>query len=487
MTRLLIRGGRLLDPSKDRDEVGDLLIENGRIAAIGAGVAEAVAGKVSGGLPDAVSETTLHEVRLGEPDAIQVIDAGGAWIVPGLVDVHTHLREPGQEYKEDLASGGRAAVAGGFTQIACMANTHPVNDDPSVTQYILDRAGKESPAKVRPIAAATRGLNGQIMTEMIALREAGAVAFSDDGATIMDAQVMRRVLDYSKLAGAPVIVHAEDCHLRGGGVINEGAVSTKLGLPGNPAAAEEIMVARDLRLAGLTGAHLHIAHVTTAGSAELIRRAREAGLRVTAEVTPHHLTLTDEATMTYDTNTRVAPPLRSAADVEALKQALVDGVIDAIATDHAPHAVYEKEVEFTEAPPGMIGLETAVPISLELVREGRLSPVEWVRRLSLNPARLLGLPGGRLAEGEPGDIALIDPERLWTYDPALGHSKSRNSPWAGHEMTGRTLATVVDGRLVYFESGQFESTDSARLQDAVQSAHAADSSGRPPSDGALIS
>jgi dihydroorotase len=422
MARLLIRGGRILDPSLDLDAPGDCLIEDGRIAAVGVG------------LPT---------------EGAEVLDAEGAWIAPGLIDLHAHLREPGQEYKEDLASGGTAAVAGGFAQVACMANTNPVNDDPSVTKFILDRAEKDSPARIRPIAAATRGLQGQVMTEMVALREAGAVAFSDDGSTIMDSAVMRRVLEYSKLAGAPVIVHAEDCHLRGGGVINEGPVATRLGLPGNPAAAEEIMVARDLRLAALTGAHLHIAHVSTAGSVELIRRAREAGHRVTAEVTPHHLYLTDEWTMDFDTSTCVAPPLRSSADTVALRAALAEGVIDVIATDHAPHASYEKEVEFTAAPPGMIGLETAVAVTMELVREGALSPIEFIRRLSTNPARLFGLEGGTLAEGGLGDVVLVDPDREWVYDPAQGFSKSRNSPWAGGTLQGRVTATVVGGRLVY--------------------------------------
>jgi dihydroorotase len=330
-----------------------------------------------------------------------------------------------------------------------MANTDPVNDDPSVTQYILDRASKDSPARIRPIAAATRGLRGEVMTEMVALRDAGAVAFSDDGETIANTAVMRRVLEYSRMADAPVIVHAEDCHLRGGGVVNEGPISTRLGLPGNPAAAEEIMVARDIRLARLTGAHLHIAHVSTAGAADLIRKAKDAGLRVTAEVAPHHLTLTDEATQSFDTSTRVAPPLRSREDVDALRHALAEEVIDMIATDHAPHATYEKEVEFTEAPPGMIGLETAVAVCLELVREGLLSPLEFVRRLSTNPAKLLGVEGGGLRPGDPGDVVIVDPEREWTYDPSQGFSKSRNSPWAGERLTGRVVATIVAGRLVY--------------------------------------
>lgn len=422
MARLLIRNGRLLDPSQELDAKLDCLIEDGRIVAVG---------------KDLSSE------------GAEILDAEGAWIAPGFIDIHAHLREPGQEYKEDLASGGKAAVAGGFTQVACMANTDPVNDDPSVTRYILDRAEKDSPAKIRPIAAATRRLEGRVMTEMVALREAGAVAFSDDGSTIMDASVMRRVLEYSLLADAPVIVHAEDCQLRAGGVVNEGPVSTRLGLPGNPVAAEEVMIARDIRLAKLTGAHLHIAHVSAAGSVELIRRAREEGIRVTAEVTPHHLTLTDEATMGFDTNTRVAPPLRSAGDVEALRAALAEGVIDVMATDHAPHASYEKEVEFTEAPPGMLGLETALAVTLELVRENILSPLEFVRRWSTNPARLLDLAGGSLASGCPGDIVLIDPDREWTYDVAKGFSKSRNSPWAGQAMRGGAVATIVDGRIVY--------------------------------------
>jgi dihydroorotase len=422
MARLLIRNGRLLDPSQEMDAEVDCLVEDGRIVGIGT--------DLSG-------------------EGAEFLDAEGAWIVPGFIDIHTHLREPGQEYKEDLASGGTAAVAGGFTQVACMANTDPVNDDPSVTRYILDRAEKDSPARIRPIAAATRRLEGRVMTEMMALREAGAVAFSDDGATIMDTAVMRRVLEYSTLADAPVIVHAEDCHLRGAGVVNEGRVSTRLGLPGNPVAAEEIMVARDIRLAELTGAHLHIAHVSSAGSVELIRRARESGIRVTAEVTPHHLTLTDEATMEFDTNTRVAPPLRSAADIEALRVGLAEGVIDVMATDHAPHAVYEKEVEFTEAPPGMIGLETAIAVTLELVRENVLTPLEFVRRWSTNPARLLDIEGGSLAVGCAGDIVLVNPDREWTYDAAHGFSKSRNSPWTGQQMTGRVVATIVGGRLVY--------------------------------------
>jgi dihydroorotase len=379
----------------------------------------------------------------------EVIDAAGAWIAPGFFDMHCHLREPGQEYKEDLGSGGRSAVAGGFTALACMANTHPVNDDPAMTDYILDRALHDSPAKVYPIAAATRGLEGEVMTEMAALVGAGAVAFSDDGHTIMDSGVMRRVLEYSLLVGVPIIVHCEDRNLVGNGVVNEGAVSTKLGLPSNPAIAEVVHVVRDLMLAELTGAHLHVAHVSTAGGVEAIRRARERGVNVTAEAAPHHLSLTDERALGYDTNTKVAPPLRSAADVAACRAGLVDGTLDAIATDHAPHAQHEKEQEFTEAPSGMIGFETAAAVVLDLVRKEEITPLELMRRLSANPSRILGKPGGSLAVGEPADVVVLDADQRWTYDPAKGYSKSSNSPWAGEKLTGRVVATLVDGKLVY--------------------------------------
>jgi dihydroorotase len=330
-----------------------------------------------------------------------------------------------------------------------MANTDPVNDDPAMTDYILDRARQDSPARVYPIAAATRGLRGEVMTEMAALVSAGAVAFSDDGRAIMDSGVMRRVLSYSRLVEVPVIAHCEDCTLVGEGVVNEGPVSTALGLPGNPAVAEVAHVERDLLLAELTGAHLHVAHVSTAGAVAAIRRARERGVNVTAEVTPHHLALTDAAALQYDTNAKVAPPLRSESDRRAVREGLRDGTLDAIATDHAPHAVHEKDQEFTLAPPGMIGLETALPVVLDLVRTGELSPLELLRRLSTNPARILRRPGGSLLPGEPADVVVIEPERRWTYDPAKGFSKSRNSPWGGKQLTGRAVATLVGGRLVY--------------------------------------
>jgi len=422
MSRILIRGGRVLDPGCGRDERCDVLLEDGVIVAV-----------------DAAIETRGAEV----------IDAEGCWVAPGFVDLHTHLREPGQEYKEDIASGGRAAVAGGFTSVACMANTQPVNDDPAVTDFILDRARRDSPARVYPVAAATKGLKGEVMTEMSALVDAGAVAFSDDGKTIMDSGVMRRVLEYSTLVQRPVMTHAEDRTLVAEGVVNEGPVSTRLGLPGNPAMAETVHVTRDIMLAEHTGAHLHVAHVSTAGAVQQIREARARGVHVTAEVTPHHLALTDEATAGYDTNTKMAPPLRGSEDVAACRAALADGTIDAIATDHAPHALHEKEVEFTVAPPGILGFETALPVVLDLVRKDELTPLELVSRLSTQPARILKVPAGTLAVGAPADVVVIEPDHEWVYDPAKGHSKSRNSPWDGARMTGRVLATVVAGKLVF--------------------------------------
>jgi dihydroorotase len=422
VTRILVRGGRILDPSSEHDAVGDLLLVDGRVAAVGA--------------------------RLRGDDA-QVIVAAGCWVAPGFVDLHSHLREPGQEYKENIATGGRAAAAGGFTAVACMANTSPVNDDPAMTDYILDRAKHDSPVRVYPVAAATKGLEGVVMTEMAALVAAGAVAFSDDGKTIMDSGVMRRVLQYSKLVEVPVITHAEDRTLVAGGVVNEGAVSTRLGLPGNPAIAEEVHISRDLVLARATGAHLHVAHVSTRGGVEQIRRARELGIHVTSEVAPHHLTLTDEAALEFDTNAKVAPPLRSAEDRDACRAGLAEGVIDAIATDHAPHALHEKELDFREAPPGMIGFETAFAVVLDLVRASQLGPLELMRRLSTNPARILRVPGGSLAVDAVADVVVLDPDRVWKYDPAKGYSKSVNSPWAGQTLTGRVTHTIVGGQLVY--------------------------------------
>jgi dihydroorotase len=378
-----------------------------------------------------------------------VVEANGAWLTPGFVDIHTHLREPGQEYKEDIASGTRAAAAGGFTTVCCMANTEPVNDTPAVTEFIQRRAHETALVHVHVIAAATQGLRGEIMSEMASLAASGVVAFSDDGQTIMNAAVMRRVLEYASGTGLPVIAHCEDLELKGASSVHEGAHATRCGLPGSPGEAETVLVARDLELSRLTGARLHIAHVSTARSVELIREAKDGGVRVTAEVTPHHLSLTDEVIRGYDTNTKMAPPLRTARDREALREGLADGTLDCVATDHAPHADYEKDVEFTAAPFGVVGLETALPVLLELVHERRLPALDAVARLTSDAARVLGLRAGTLEPGASADLTLIDPDAVWKLDARQLHSRSRNSSFLGRELRGRALRTWVGGRLVY--------------------------------------
>jgi dihydroorotase len=412
----------VLDPVSGRDEVACVEVEHDRIVAVG---------------PEA------------RGSADQVLEADGLWLAPGLVDLHTHLREPGQEYKEDIASGTRAAAAGGYTTVCCMANTDPVNDNPAVTEFVLRQASVTGRVRVHVIAAATQGLRGEAMSEMASLAAVGAVAFSDDGSVIMDAGVMRRVLEYAGGVGLPVVAHCEDLELRGSGVVNEGPHATCCGLPGSPAEAETVMLARDLQLAALTGAHLHVAHVSAAGSVDLIRLAKDAGTRVTAEVTPHHLTLTDEGIRGYDTNLKMAPPLRSARDREALIEGLRDGTIDCVATDHAPHAAHEKDVDFVEAPFGVVGLETALPVVLELVRGGQLSPLEAIERLSTRPARIFGLRAGALDVGALADLVLVDPEATWKVGSDTLHSRSRNSAFLREEMRGRAVRTWVGGRVVY--------------------------------------
>ena len=422
MSRLRILGARVLDPSRGVDERLALDVEDGRIAALEASPA-------------------------GPAD--ETLEVDGLWLVPGLVDLHTHLRDPGQEYKEDIESGTRAAAAGGYTTVCCMANTDPVNDSPAVTEFIKRRARQVARVRVQVIAAATQGLRGEIMSEMASLADAGAVAFSDDGQPIMDAGVMRRVLEYANGVDRTVISHCEDLRLRGSGVVHEGSHATCCGLPGAPAEAETVMVARDLELARLTGARLHIAHVSAARSVQMIAEAREAGVRVTAEVTPHHLALTDQEILGYDTNTKMAPPLRPARDREALRDGLAQGHLDCVATDHAPHALYEKDVEYSAAPFGIVGLETALPVVLELVRAERLGALQALELLSTRPARVLGLRGGTLEPGAPADFALIDPERIWKVDASSLHSRSKNSPWLGRELQGRAVRTWVGGRLVH--------------------------------------
>ena len=418
---LLIRNGRVVDPANGVDAVQDVHVVDGRIAKLGR--------------------------ALKVPAGTEVLDAAGKVVCPGFIDIHVHLREPGFEYKETVASGTRAAAAGGFTAVCCMANTFPVNDNRAVTDYILAKAKVEGVVRVYPIGAVTRELKGAELAEMGEQAEAGCVAFSDDGKCVMDAGLYRRAMEYALPFGTPLISHAEDYHLAGGGVMHEGFVSTDLGLAGQPAAAEDVMVARDILLAELTGAHVHIAHLSTAGAVRLVREAKARGVRVTAEVTPHHLLLTDEAVRDYDPNTKMAPPLRGKRDVEAVLEGLADGTIDCVATDHAPHALSEKEGEFAAAANGIVGLETAVPVLLDrLVRPGRMDLVTLVSRLSTGPARLMNLPGGSLAAGAPADITILDLERAWTVEPGRFHSRSRNTPFRGWNGVGAPVVTLVGGR-----------------------------------------
>ncbi len=424
MSTLLIRGGRVIDPAGSVDAVQDVLIEAGKIARVGA--------------------------KLAAPQGATVLDATGTWVCPGFIDMHVHLREPGHEYKETVATGTRAAAAGGFTAVCCMANTQPVNDNRAVTDYIRAKAEAEGVVRVYPIGAVSRGLEGKELAELAELAEAGCVAFSDDGKCVMNAELYRRAMEYTLPFGAPVISHAEDQALSRGGAMHEGVVSTELGLAGIPAAAEDVMVARDILLAELTGAHVHIAHLSTAGAVRLVREAKARGVRVTAEVTPHHLVLTEEAVRSWDANTKMAPPLRAKRDLEALVEALVDGTIDCVATDHAPHALSEKEGEYDLAANGIVGLETAVTLLLDrLVRPGLLPVATLVSRLSRDPARLLRLPGGSLGVGAPADLTLIDPDGAVTIDPATFKSKSRNTPFAGWTTTGRPWKTLVAGKVVW--------------------------------------
>jgi dihydroorotase len=421
---LLIRNGRVVDPANSMDGVHDVLVSGGRIERVGAGLAA--------------------------PPEAAVIDATGKIVCPGFIDIHVHLREPGYEYKETVASGTRAAAAGGFTAVACMANTQPVNDNRSITDYIRAKAAVEGVVRVYPIGAVTRGLGGEELAELAELAEAGCVAFSDDGRCVMNAALYRRAMEYTLPFGTPLISHAEDHQLSRGAAMNEGVVSTELGIAGAPAAAEDIMVARDILLAELTGAHVHIAHLSTAGAVRLVRDAKARGVRVTAEVTPHHLLLTEDAVRTFDANAKMNPPLRSKRDTEVLLEALVDGTIDCIATDHAPHAGSEKEGEFDRAAFGIVGLETAVGLLLDrLVKPGALPLATLISRLSRDPARLLGLPGGSLAPGAPADLTLLDPAVEWTVDPARFQSRSRNTPFGGWAVTGRPWKTIVGGGIVW--------------------------------------
>jgi len=426
-----LRGGRVIDPSRNFDSEADVLLRDGRVAEIGPGLA----GGVSSGT--------------------RILDVRGLWVTPGFVDLHTHLREPGQEYKEDIATGTRAAAAGGFTAVCAMPNTVPPNDCRAVTELIVGRARTAGVVRVYPIGAVTKGQKGEELAEMGEMKDAGIVAVSDDGRPVMNAELLRRAMEYARTFGLPLIQHCEDLTLSQGGAMNEGAVSTRAGIRAQPSAAESSMVARDVELCALTGARYHVAHVSAAESVALVRAAKRRGLPVTCEVTPHHLTLTDDACADYDTHAKCNPPLRSAADVAAVVEGLRDGTIDAIATDHAPHSPVEKDVEFEQAAFGMIGLETAVPLSLEMVRAGVISPARWVSLLSTSPAGLLGLPGGALGTGATADVTVIDPDHAWTVEPGQLLSRSKNTPFGGRAARGRAMLTIVGGNIVFAEEKRF--------------------------------
>ena len=424
---LLIKGGRVIDPSQGLDAKMDILVENGKISKIG---------KV---LPDGGAKTSR------KAPALQVLDAHNLVVLPGLVDMHTHLREPGYEYKETIETGSEAALAGGFTSIACMPNTDPINDNRSVTEFIIRQAVKCGLVNVYPVAAVSKGSEGKGLTEFGDLVEAGAVAFSDDGKPVTAGGFMRRALEYAGSFGVPIISHCEDATLSAGGLMNEGLTSTELGLPGIPSISEEVMVARDILIAAYTETALHIAHVSTAGSVDLIRDAKKRGVRVTAETAPHYFCLTEEALTEFDTRLKMNPPLRSTADVAAIKKGLRDGTLDAIATDHAPQSSIEKEVEFEYAANGIIGLETSLGLSLRLVEEGILTLPQLVEKMSLNPAKILRLNKGTLKPGADADITILDPEKAWTVDVKKFRSKSRNSPFGGWQLKGKVIHTIVAG------------------------------------------
>jgi dihydroorotase len=420
---LLIKGGRLIDPSQGIDDTMDILIADGVVLELGQG--------------------------LTAPEGTQAIDAAGLIVTPGLIDMHVHLRDPGLEYKEDIATGSRSAAAGGFTSVACMPNTSPVIDNKAVAAYILNKARNEAVVNVFPIGAITKGSKGESLAEMGELKEAGCVGVSDDGKPVANAELMRRALEYAKGIGIAVIAHSEEQALVGEGVMNEGFTATELGLKGIPWAAEDVAVARDVYLAEFTGSPVHIAHISTVGSARIIRNAKARGVKVTCETAPHYFTLTDDAVRGYNTNAKMNPPLRSAEDVAAMKAGLADGTIDAIATDHAPHHPDEKEIEFNLALNGIVGLETSLPLSLKLVEEGCLDLKALVSLMSCNPAKILGIERGTLKRGAVADVTVIDTQKVWQVSAEKLESKSKNSPFLGWDMKGCAAYTIVKGQVVH--------------------------------------
>ncbi|MBU6366734.1 MAG: dihydroorotase [Gemmatimonadetes bacterium] len=421
---LLLRGGRIIDPSQGMDAVGDVLLRDGRVLACGGG--------------------------LGVPDGAEVVDVAGLVVAPGLIDVHVHLREPGREDVETVATGAHAAVAGGFTAVCAMPNTRPVTDNQATVGFVKRQGEAAGYARVYPYGAISVGQRGETLAEFGEMVGAGAVAFSDDGRPVESAHLVRTALEYARTFGVPVAEHCEDMSLAHGGSMNEGLMSAKLGLKGIPAEAEEIFVIRDILLARRTGGHIHLCHLSTKGSVELVRWGKERGVRVTAEVCSHHVSLTEAAVDGYNTNAKMNPPLRTAEDVEALQQGLADGTIDLLVTDHAPHHYDEKEREFADAPNGIVGLETALGVNCTwLLHRGVVSLSQMVDAMSCKPARVFNLPGGTLAPGALADVTVFDPARRWVVAPQAFRSKGRNTPYAGVGLTGQARLTVVGGRIVY--------------------------------------
>ncbi|MDH4068448.1 MAG: dihydroorotase [Dehalococcoidia bacterium] len=440
VTSLLIRGGHIVDPSQGMDQIGDLLMSEGKIVQIGG----------------TITVTQSPERSVGKA---KNLDATGLVVCPGFIDLHCHLREPGFEHKETIATGTKAAAIGGFTSVCCMANTEPPLDKAAVVDWVRQKASKDSPIAVLPVGCITKGRRGEELTDMTELAEAGVVAFSDDGDFVASSQLMRRAMEHSRELGLPIIDHCEDKRLSDNGIINEGEMSAKLRLKGIPAAAEDVAVARDLTLAKLTRARLHIAHVSTKGSVELIRRAKQEGASVTAEVTPHHLTLTEQRIVreppdkSFDANAKVNPPLRTREDVQALIKGLRDGVIDAIATDHAPHTLADKNCGLKRAAFGISGFETALGCLMDLVHQGEVSLTQMISKLTYEPAKVIGRNGelGSLKAGAPANITIFDPDRQWIVNSRNFASKGKNTPYDGCQFKGKVMATIANGRAVYID------------------------------------
>lgn len=421
---ILIENGYVIDPSSNREGEFDVLIESGFIKDV------------------------QKRGAFGKLECDRRIDAKGLWVVPGLIDLHVHLREPGFEWKETIRSGAEAAVLGGYTSICCMPNTRPTNDCAEVAKFIIERGRSSGAARVLPIGSVSRGLKGEEMTPLSELREAGCVAFSDDGEPIWDSGMMRRALEWCLMLDVPISCHEEDKRLSCGGCMNESALSTRMGLKGMPTLAEDVMVSRDIEIARYTGGRVHICHVSSGRSVELIRRAKNDGIRITAEVTPHHLVLTEDAVGSYDTNAKMSPPLREEADRLALFEGLKDGTLDAVASDHAPHERDSKQVEFAKATFGILGLQTSLPLMLDFVRSGKLTKLRAFEALSTSPAKAFGLPGGKLSKGAPADVCLINPDYRWTFRKEVVKSLSLNSPFLGRELSGIAETVLVGGKVV---------------------------------------